>query len=783
MTILSSSRRAVITRIVLAAACTALSMLAVGSSASLAASTVAPEGGTFEQTPLLYTTSDACGLLCTIATTRQAEGSNHFLHTTYNSLLGVIGTSAGTATITSPEFTWEQPTPSAISLAFSRRSSLGGLVGLNSGADLEATLIDETTSTASTIASEQLVSSEPSFHAYTISVSPSALVDGHSYRLVISEGFNALVGVVTAASIDLDNVGLDVTLAAKAASVGTATLSTPGEHTESASTTVDAYGEEATYALQYGTSVAYGSQTPVQVIPAGAEGSQQISSTLSGLQPGTTYHARFLVSDAAGITYGPDFAFTTAPLSPPSVGSALVGGLTDSGAIVSATVDPGANATSVKVDYGTSVSYGQSTGAQAIAAGHGPTVVQIPLSGLMANTTYHAQVVATNADGSSESLDLAFTTPSGATGEGAGAGAEPPSITATAVAEETAHSAIAQASINPHGQAASYEVQYGPTTAYGSNTSAASLGAETTSSPVTLAIFGLQPASTYHARFRVLTANGTSYGPDVTFTTLNSTSTTGSTGSSGNGGQSGTATGSSSTPSGATLVSDTSPAQCLVVQTKRRGLALRLLNVAGTVRISPSHPLRVTLARAARAARRISYSIGGGARINTSQRYVSVMPNQLHSGQRTVLRLLLTAPHHKAHSLRVTLTTTSCSALLRVVRSVRTLRVTVRRIGGSNRVTLALPPATRAPKYLTLITTSKSRVYRALNRGGRIRLTPKSGGVRIARNGRTLTVAGLPSSVTGLVLSFPMPPSAQGTVIARVTSVGGLTQSLSAPLR
>jgi hypothetical protein len=70
------------------------------------------------------------------------------------------------------------------------------------------------------------------------------------------------------------------------------------------------------YYFQYGTTTAYGAQTPLA--PAGnGTISIRLSQTISGLQPATTYHYRIVASNSAGTVTGGDHAFKTAkvPLS------------------------------------------------------------------------------------------------------------------------------------------------------------------------------------------------------------------------------------------------------------------------------------------------------------------------------------------------------------------------------------------------------------------------------------------------------------------------------------
>ena len=61
--------------------------------------------------------------------------------------------------------------------------------------------------------------------------------------------------------------------------------------------------------------------------------------------------------------------------------------------------------------YGTTTAYGPTSASQDIGAGNTAAPVGVQLSGLASDATYHAQLVVTNADGTSRSADLVFTTP------------------------------------------------------------------------------------------------------------------------------------------------------------------------------------------------------------------------------------------------------------------------------------------------------------------------------------------------------------------------------------
>ena len=105
-----------------------------------------------------------------------------------------------------------------------------------------------------------------------------------------------------------------------------AALSPPGVYTGSASNVtfssavlaggVDAKGQITNYFFQYGTTSAYGAQTPLA--PAGnGTITIKVSQVVTGLQPAAVYHYRVVAVGPAGTTDGTDHTFSTAkiPLS------------------------------------------------------------------------------------------------------------------------------------------------------------------------------------------------------------------------------------------------------------------------------------------------------------------------------------------------------------------------------------------------------------------------------------------------------------------------------------
>lgn len=108
----------------------------------------------------------------------------------------------------------------------------------------------------------------------------------------------------------------------------------------------------------------------------------------------------------------------------------------------------------------------------------------------------------------------------------AGALAIAPPIVTTGAASAVANTtATVAGTVDPSGSATTYSFEYGTTTAYGQQSAPASAGADGAAKPVTAALIGLAPGTTYHFRITADNGGGPTPGTDATFTTTGAPTT------------------------------------------------------------------------------------------------------------------------------------------------------------------------------------------------------------------------------------------------------------------
>jgi hypothetical protein len=293
-----------------------------------------------------------------------------------------------------------------------------------------------------------------------------------------------------------------VTLAPSATTGPTTSV---GGTTATVTGSVDPGGASTSWYVEYGTSTSYGARTAAANAGSGTSATS-VSSNLSGLAPGTTYHYRIVATSSAGTSRGGDAVFTT--LVPPVVSTESASSVTASSATLNGSVDPNGRATTYYFDYGTSTGYGARTATRSAGSSTSAQHASIGVSGLEAGRTYHFRLVATSDAGTSTGKDFTFATKTA------------PAVSTAGVSSVTPASATLDGTVTPNGLSTTWWFEYGTSTSYGSRTSSHGAGSGASPRSVSQAIKGLKAATTYHYRLVAQNSSGRTVGADQSFTTV-----------------------------------------------------------------------------------------------------------------------------------------------------------------------------------------------------------------------------------------------------------------------
>lgn len=178
---------------------------------------------------------------------------------------------------------------------------------------------------------------------------------------------------------------------------------------EEAATTVHfEYVDEAHF-----SESGYASATSTTPVSIGSGIEDQTVSAHPALTPGTVYHFRVVATSSQGTTTGADQVFQEIP--PAQITGPWASDVAGTSVTLNAEVDPLGASTAYRIEYGTSVSYGQT-----VSGSVGEGMSDVPIShhfqGLEPVTEYHYRVVTSSEVGTWQSPDRTFTT-QGAAGE------------------------------------------------------------------------------------------------------------------------------------------------------------------------------------------------------------------------------------------------------------------------------------------------------------------------------------------------------------------------------
>jgi hypothetical protein len=239
-----------------------------------------------------------------------------------------------------------------------------------------------------------------------------------------------------------------------------------------------------------------------------------VSANVPNLTPNTLYHYRLDATNSNGTTDGPDETFKSVLVAPTVTDQPTsASNVTQSGATLNATINPGNTPTAYHFLYGPTSAYGSLAPIPDLYAPINDIddSVSQDITGLTAGTTYHYALVASGAGGTVTGPDQTFTTPS----------IPAPAVSTGAASVITVGAATLSGAIDAQQWSTVYHFEYGTTTSYGSDwpTVDVSLGGLSNSQPVSVYVENLQPATTYHYRLVATNGGGTTYGPDMALTT------------------------------------------------------------------------------------------------------------------------------------------------------------------------------------------------------------------------------------------------------------------------
>jgi uncharacterized protein (TIGR02145 family) len=245
-------------------------------------------------------------------------------------------------------------------------------------------------------------------------------------------------------------------------------------------------------------------------------GTAHFASILSGLTAGTNYHIRAYATNSDGTAYGDDVPFTTSPVLLAEIVTqpvVLVAGTdaTTGGTIIS---DGGGQITARGVCW--SKTENPTINNDTTYDGTGSGSFTSTITGLDAQTTYFVRAYATNIAGTVYGNELNVTTWGGK-----------PFATTIDASDVATAGATLRGSVFSNYSPTDVLFEYGTTVNYGETIVANPNPVNSLSEVyVDASLTGLEEGTTYHFRIKAVNSLGTTYGSDLTFTTVSSISVT-----------------------------------------------------------------------------------------------------------------------------------------------------------------------------------------------------------------------------------------------------------------
>ena len=245
-------------------------------------------------------------------------------------------------------------------------------------------------------------------------------------------------------------------------------------------------------------------------------GTGEFTAELSGLEQNTTYYVRAYATNKEGTAYGEEVTFTTLQenvVVKPIVTTLEIAGLSQTTAVAGGNVtsDGGAEVTARGVCWSTSQE--PTVEGEHTTDGAGTGEYQSNLSGLTANTTYYVRAYATNIEGTAYGEEISFTTLEEHI-------VVEPTVVTISVSEVTETTAVTGGNVTSDGggevsaRGVCWSTSQDPTVE-GSHTTDGTGTGEFVSN-----LTDLNDNTTYYVRAYATNEQGTSYGEQMSFTTV-----------------------------------------------------------------------------------------------------------------------------------------------------------------------------------------------------------------------------------------------------------------------
>ena len=239
-------------------------------------------------------------------------------------------------------------------------------------------------------------------------------------------------------------------------------------------------------------------------------GTGAFTCNITGLTAGTKYYVRAYAKNSKGTAYGNQVTFTTTAYGLPTVTTSAVTNISYTTATCggNVTADGGQSVTARGVCYSTSSN--PTISGSKVASGSGTGSFSCNLTGLTAGKTYYVRAYATNSKGTAYGNQFTFTTTA----------YQVPTVTTQTPSNISYTTATCGGNVTTDGgqnvtaRGICYSTSPNPTTANSKVTSGSGIGSFTCN------LSGLLENTTYHIRAYAINSNGTAYGNQISFTTL-----------------------------------------------------------------------------------------------------------------------------------------------------------------------------------------------------------------------------------------------------------------------